>query len=63
MEWFKKLVDTMTVTVIGAIMVSMVWMNGRFNDLKKDIAVIKIVLILKQATPCELAESNTKQPL
>ena len=53
MDWFKKHVDT--VVVLGAIVSSLVWMNGKFGELEKDIAIIKTVLIMKQIMPCELA--------
>lgn len=54
MEWFKKHTDA--VMVIGAIIGSMLWMNGKFNEIEKDIAVIKTVLIIKQILPSELAK-------
>jgi len=53
MEWLKKHTDT--VIVVGAIVGSMLWMNGKFNDLEKDIAVIKAVLVMKNILPAELA--------
>lgn len=59
MEWFKKHTDT--VIIIGAIVSSMLWMNGRFNELEKDITVIKTVLIMKNILPPELAHHNQEQ--
>jgi hypothetical protein len=63
MDWFKKHVDM--VTVVSAIIFSMVWMNTKFNDvdkrfneLEKDIAVIKTVLIMKNIMPIEFAKSE-----
>ena len=56
MDWIKKHADS--VMVITAIAGSMLWMNGKFNDLEKDIAVIKTVLIMKQILPAELAKNN-----
>jgi len=53
MEWLKKHTDT--VIVVGAIVGSMLWMNGKFNDLEKDIAAIKAVLVMKNILPAELA--------
>ena len=53
MEWFKKHTDT--VIIIGAIVSSMLWMNGRFNEIEKDITIIKTVLIMKNILPPELA--------
>lgn len=53
MEWFKKHVDA--VMVLGGILGAMVWMNGEFNEIKKDIAVIKAVLVMKEIMPRDLA--------
>jgi hypothetical protein len=53
MEWFKKHVDT--VIILGSIAGCMIWMNGKFNEIEKDIAIIKTVLIMKQIMPTELA--------
>lgn len=53
MEWLKKHGDA--VMVIGAILSSMLWMNGKFNEIEKDIAVIKTVLVMKQIMPNDLA--------
>ncbi len=56
MEWFKKHVDA--VMVIGALLSCMLWMNGKFNEIEKDVAVIKTVLIMKQIMPNELAKQR-----
>ncbi len=53
MDWFKKHTDT--VIVVGAIIGSMLWMNGKFNQIEKDIAIIKTVLVMKEILPKELA--------
>ena len=60
MEWFKKHADT--VTVLGGILLAVLWMNGKFSDvnenfssLEKEIAVIKTVLIMKEIMPVEFA--------
>lgn len=58
MEWFKKHSDT--VMVLGAILGVGMWMNGQFNDLKKDNAVIKTVLIMKGIMPSDLAINDAK---
>lgn len=56
MEFFKKHVDT--VVIIGAMISSMLWMNGKFNEidkrfaeLDKEISIIKTVLIMKGLMP------------
>ena len=53
MEWFKKHVDT--VIILGGILSSIIWMNSKFNNIEKDIAVIKTVLIIKNIMPQDLA--------
>ena len=59
MEWFKKHVDT--VIILGGILTSIIWMNAKFNNIEKDIAVIKAVLIMKNIMPQELAKENNKE--
>ncbi len=63
MEWFKKHTDT--VIVLGAILSSVLWMNGKFSDvekdigsLKTDIAVMKTVLIMQKIMPAEMAKTE-----
>jgi hypothetical protein len=58
MEWFKKHTDT--ALVLSAILGAVIWMNGRFNQIEKDILVIKTVLIMKGIMPSELAVNNEK---
>lgn len=53
MEWFKNHADTLS--IISAIIISMLWMNGKFNELEKDVVMIKTVLILRNIMPSELA--------
>lgn len=60
MEWLKKHADT--AIVLSAILSSFFWMNGRFNEidkeighLDKEIAVIKTVLIMKNIMPADVA--------
>lgn len=52
-EFIKKHADT--VVVLSALFSSLIWMNGKFNDLEKDMAIIKTVLIMKNIMPAELA--------
>lgn len=61
MEWFKKHTDA--VIVVGAILGSVLWMNGKFNKLEQDMAVLKTVLILKGIIPNELASNNTNKEI
>lgn len=55
MDWMKKHVDT--TIIITAIAGSMLWMNGKFNQIEKDIAIIKTVLVMKEILPKELASN------
>lgn len=62
MEWFRKHVDA--VVILSAFGASVLWMNGKFNDLErdiygvdKDLAVIKTVLIMGKIMPGELAKN------
>ena len=58
MEWFKKHTDT--AIILGAFASSILWMNGRFNTIEKDIVMIKTVLILKNIMPTDLAKVEDK---
>jgi len=58
MEWFKKHVDT--VVILGAFAACVLWMNGKFNEIEKDIVIMKTVLIVKNIFPNELAKSEVK---
>jgi len=65
MELIKKHVDT--IIVLGGILTSVFWMNGkfnqvdkRFNEIEKDIHTIKTVMILKGIMPAELAVQGEK---
>ena len=53
MNWIKKHTDT--VVILTSILGSVVWMNGKFNQLDKDMAIVKTVLIVKGIMPSELA--------
>lgn len=54
MEWFKKHTDTFI--ILGAFAASLIWMNGKFNEVEKDLAVIKTVLVMKNIMPADLAK-------
>lgn len=51
-NWFSKHIDTLV--ILGAFASSLLWINGKFNELEKDVAIIKTVLILKNIMPHEL---------
>lgn len=56
MEWFKKHTDL--VIMLSAFASAVLWMNGKFNEIEKDIAVIKAVLVIKNIMPAEIAHCN-----
>jgi len=47
------------ILIISTIVGAAVWMNGKFNAIEKDIAVIKTVLIMKDIMPERLAAHQT----
>lgn len=56
MDWVKKHVDL--IIMLSAFTSAMLWMNGKFNDLEKDIAIIKTVLVMKNIMPVELCKNQ-----
>ncbi len=58
MERFKKHIDT--IIILTAFASSMLWINGKFNDLEKDVVMIKTVLIMRNVMPLELAKCDHK---
>jgi hypothetical protein len=66
MDWVKKHIDT--VAVLGGLLSSVLWMNGKFNEIdrqfanvEKEMAVIKTVLIMKGIFPTELAVNENSK--
>lgn len=62
-EWMKKHIDT--IFILGGILGSVLWMNGKINQLqqdmssmKTDIAVVKTVLVMKEIMPKELVTKD-----
>jgi len=53
MDTIKKHLDT--IIILGAFATCMLWMNGKFNKLEADMAILKTVLIMKNIMPAELA--------
>jgi hypothetical protein len=52
-NWLKKHADTIATIVV--IVAATYWMSSAIGELKKDIAVIKTVLILRNIMPQDLA--------
>ena len=53
MDWFKKHVDT--VIILTGILGSIIWMNGKFNDLDRRLVRIETIMIVKGIMPDILA--------
>jgi len=53
-DWIKKHTDL--IVMLSAFASAMLWMNGKFNEIEKDVAIIKTVLIMKQIMPAELCK-------
>jgi len=58
MEWFEKHTDT--VIVLGGIVGSLLWMNHKFNNLEREILIIKTVMLMKGDYPRELAKQGVE---
>ncbi len=52
MDWEKHVG---TFAIIGTIIVSILWINTKFNEIEKDVAILKTVMIMKNIMPAELA--------
>lgn len=55
MEWMTKHAD---VVIILMAFGSLLWANGKFNEIEKDVAVIKAVMHLKNIMPPELEKKD-----
>lgn len=56
-NFFTKHADACAVilTIIVTVFSSIIWMNGKFNELEKELAIVKTVLIMQKIMPSELA--------
>jgi len=59
MDWFKKHVDT--AVILTAFAGALLWMNGKFNEIEKDLTIVKTVLIMKNIMPVELAQNKDEK--
>ena len=50
-----------TVIVLTGILAAVLWMNHKFNEVEKDIVIIKTVLMLKGDLPRELVSKSNQQ--
>lgn len=58
MNIFTKHLDTLA--ILAAILGSFLWMNGKFNDIEKDIAIIKTVMVMKGIMPESIATKSNE---
>lgn len=56
MEWITAHADTVLIifTMISSLIGMVMWLNGKFNSIEKDIAVIKTVLMCRGIYPTNL---------
>ena len=63
MNWFRQHADT--IVILGTFASCFLWlnekMNDQFNQLNKDMAVIKTVLIMKNIMPTEVAKCEKEK--
>lgn len=55
MEWLKQHADT--IVILSSFALCFWTMNEKINQIDKDLAVIKTVLLLKNIMPAELANN------
>jgi hypothetical protein len=72
MDLIKKHIDT--IIILTAFASALLWINGKFNDLEKEIylvktevAILKTVMVMKNIMPSELVKKedpmyNAKNP-
>jgi hypothetical protein len=56
MDWIKKHTDL--IIMLSAFASAMLWMNGKFNEIQKDISIIKTSLVLNNIMPAELCKKE-----
>lgn len=56
MEWFKNHSDT--IVILSSFAFCFWILNEKINDIGKDVAMIKRVLVMKNMMPAELAKSK-----
>ena len=56
MDWFKKHTDA--VLVLGGILTSVLWMNGKFNDIDRRLVKIETVMMMQGTLKNELAKQG-----
>jgi len=56
MDWFKKHTDA--VLVLGGILTSVLWMNGKFNDIDRRLVKMETVMMMQGTLKNELAKQG-----
>lgn len=59
MDWFKKHADT--ALILAAVCGSLIWINSSLNEVRRDVVIIKTVLIMKQIMPTELCHKEPQK--
>jgi hypothetical protein len=57
-DYLRKHADT--VVILAGILGATMWMTSKMNDVEKDIAIIKTVLVMKNIMPEKLAQCDKK---
>ena len=58
-KWLKQHADT--IVVLGAILGSFLWMNGKFNSIELRLNTIETVLIVKGVMPSQICNNVEKE--
>lgn len=58
-SWFAKHADT--VIILGAFAASLLWINGKFNEVETRLTRIETVMIMQNIMPKELALKEEKK--
>lgn len=59
-NWIGKHIDL--VIMLSAFASSILWLNGKFNEIEKDITIIKTVMVMRNIMPSDLACAKETLP-
>jgi hypothetical protein len=57
-SWFSKHTDT--VIILGAFAATILWINGKFNNVETRLTRIETVLVMQKIMPQEFCVTNKK---
>jgi len=62
-SWFKEHGDAVAIilSVFISVLSGVMWINGKFNDIEKDIAVMKTILQYKNIMKNQIAKYEDKE--